>query len=146
MENYPKQKLDPNWVKEPITQDTVNWCESFGKYLANKETKTTTDMRTGKTKTTTIGAMSTSQLRKFFGEVKRIEMQYNASDVAMLNPLLAYAVGRDEGKTKIKDFQKEISVAISATTNKEEFKNFVQIFEAIVAYHKMYGGKENGGN
>lgn len=141
MENYPKQKLDTKWVKEPITQEVVNWCESFGDYLAKK--KETID-RNGKIKT--IGGMTTSQLRKFFGEVKRIEMQYNDSDVAMLNPLLAYAVGRDEGKTKIKDFREEISVAISAITSEKEFKNFVQIFEAIVAYHKMHGGKENGGN
>lgn len=138
MENYPKQKLDPKWVKEQITQEVVNWCESFGKYLAAKGTKPTTDRRTGKQETTSVGAMSTSQLRKFFGEVKRIEMQYNASDVAMLNPLLAYAVGRDEGKTKIKDFQVEISKAISAITTEKEFKNFVDIFEAIVAYHKCY--------
>lgn len=124
---YPQQKLNPEWVKEPITKDIVKWCESFGKYLATKETKTTS-----------VGAMSTSQLRKFFGEVKRIEMQYNPSDVAMLNPLLAYAVGRDEGKTKIKDFQVEISKAISAITTEKEFKNFVDIFEAIVAYHKCY--------
>lgn len=138
MENYPQQKLDSKWVEEPITEDVVKWCESFGKYLAKKETKTTADKRTHRPKTTTIDAMSTSQLRKFFGEVKRIEMQYNPSDVAMLNPLLAYAVGRDEGKTKIKDFQAEISKAISEVKNEEYFKNFVQIFEAIVAYHKCY--------
>lgn len=145
MENYPKQKLDTKWVKEPITQEVVNWCESFGKYLAAEKREESID-RNGRRRTKTIGGMSTSQLRKFFGEVKRIEMQYNASDVAMLNPLLAYAVGRNEGKTKIKDFQEEISKVISAITSEKEFKNFVQIFEAIVAYHKMYGGKENGGN
>lgn len=145
MENYPQKKLDSEWIKKPITQEVVNWCESFGKYLAIKKEEETID-RNGKRKTKTIGGMTTSQLRKFFGEVKRIEMQYNDSEVAMLNPLLAYAVGRDEGKTKIKDFQKEISVAISAVTSEKEFKNFVQIFEAIVAYHKMHGGKENGGN
>lgn len=132
---YPQQKLNPEWVKEPITKDIVKWCESFGKYLAANGNRTTTDRRTGRQN---VGAMSTSQLRKFFGEVKRIEMQYNASDVAMLNPLLAYAVGRDEGKTKIKDFQVEISKAISAITTEKEFKNFVDIFEAIVAYHKCY--------
>lgn len=124
---YPQDKLKPEWVRKPITEETVKWCESFGKYLATKET---TDRQKK--------AMSTSQLRKFFGEVKRIEMQYNPSDVAMLNPLLAYAVGRDEGKTKIKDFQVEISKAISAITTEKEFKNFVDIFEAIVAYHKCY--------
>lgn len=138
---YPQRKLDPEWVKKPITEDIVKWCESFGKYLAKRKEEEIID-RNGKRKTKTIEGMTTSQLRKFFGEVKRIEMQlemqYNPSDVAMLNPLLAYAVGRDEGKTKIKDFQVEISKAISEVKNEEEFKNFVQIFEAIVAYHKCY--------
>lgn len=137
---YPQDKLKPEWVKEPITEDIVNWCESFGKYLAKNKTKNEKDEKTGRITTVDIrdSKMSTSQLRKFFGEVKRIEMQYNPSDVAMLNPLLAYAVGRDEGKTKIKDFQVEISKAISEVKNEEDFKNFVQIFEAIVAYHKCY--------
>ncbi len=137
---YPQDKLKPEWVKEPITEDIVNWCESFGKYLAKNKTKNEKDKKTGRITTVDIrdSKMSTSQLRKFFGEVKRIEMQYNPSDVAMLNPLLAYAVGRDEGKTKIKDFQVEISKAISEVKNEEDFKNFVQIFEAIVAYHKCY--------
>lgn len=137
---YPQQKLDPKWVKKPITEDIVKWCESFGKYLAKNKTKNEKDKKTGHITTVDIrdSKMSTSQLRKFFGEVKRIEMQYNPSDVAMLNPLLAYAVGRDEGKTKIKDFQVEISKAISEVKNEEDFKNFVQIFEAIVAYHKCY--------
>lgn len=134
---YPQDKLKPEWVKEPITEDIVKWCESFGKYLAKRKEEEIID-RNGKRKKRPIEGMTTSQLRKFFGEVKRIEMQYNASDVAMLNHLLAYAVGRDEGKTKIKDFQMEISKAISEVKNEEDFKNFVQIFEAIVAYHKCY--------
>ncbi len=138
MEKYPNQKLEGKWVHQPITQEIVSWCESFGKYLA---TKKTTNAQ-GRTYTTTK-AMTTSQLRRFFGEVKRIEMQeeYNASEVAMLNPLLAYAVGRDSDETKIGDFQREMSKAISEIKNKEDFKNFVNIFESIVAYHKYHGGK-----
>lgn len=135
MEKYPIKKLDPKWVHQPITQEIVEWCKSFGKYLATGEEKNK------------IKPMTTSQLRRFFGEVKRIEMQaeVNLADVAMLNPLLAYAVGRDTNKTAIKMFQEEMSKAISEIryneTYKEDFKNFVNIFEAVVAYHKFYGGK-----
>ena len=135
---YPEQKLDPKWVHTPMTQDIVDWCESFGQYLAiGNQSKVRNGKFTGNPK------MTTSQLRKFFGEVKRIEMQneIDFSDVVMLNPLLAYAVGRDDKKTVIKDFQQEISKAISEIKDKKDFQNFVKIFEAIVAYHKLYGGK-----
>lgn len=115
--------LDPQWIHEPITKEIVEWCKSFGEYLSK--------------------GMKTSQLRKFFGEVKRIEMQedINLSDVAMLNPLLAYAVGRDKNNRAKQSFQEEMSKAISEINNKKDFKNFVKIFEAIVAYHKLYGGE-----
>ena len=75
----------------------------------------------------------------------------------MLKPLLAYAVGRDKkkagrdmvNKTRIEEFCKEMSKAIDAIRYdnddvlKSDYKNFVQIFESIVAYHKYYGGQEN---
>lgn len=140
--NYPEQKLDPKWVHSPITKDVVEWCNSFGQYLSPQST--CYQQRK---------PMTTSQLRRFFGEVKRIEMQSapNTSDIAMLNPLLAYAVGRDKdnnghNKTRILEFFEEMSKAISAIRSdnlNEDYDNFIQIFEAIVAYHKYYGGKEN---
>lgn len=140
--NYPEQKLDPKWVHSPITKEVVEWCNSFGQYLSPQSIASQQRK-----------PMTTSQLRKFFGEVKRIEMQseLSASDIAMLNPLLAYAVGRDKdnsgrNKTRIFEFFEEMSKAISAirTDNlKADYDNFIQIFEAIVAYHKYYGGKEN---
>ncbi|MBR1626840.1 MAG: type III-A CRISPR-associated protein Csm2 [Bacteroidales bacterium] len=143
MEKYPIQKLDPKWVHEPITPDIVEWCKSFGKFLAEGQDKIGKNGRSMKDPK----PMTTSQLRRFFGEVKHIEMQaeVNLSDVAMLNPLLAYAVGRDVNNTAIKQFQEEMSKAISEIRHKdsyrEYFKNFVNIFEAVVAYHKLYGGK-----
>ena len=54
----------------------------------------------------------------------------------MLKPKLAYAVGRADGKNKIVDFYKVISEAMSHVKDEAQFRNFVQIFEAIVAYHK----------
>lgn len=135
-------ELDPNWVHSPITPEIVAWCKSFGQFLSPEGVD-----QEGK------APLTTSQLRRFFGEVKRIKMQstLSASDIAMLVPQLAYAVGRDKkndgkNKTRIKDFYEEMSSAIEAIRPenlKNDYDNFVQIFEAVVAYHKYYGGKEN---
>jgi CRISPR type III-A-associated protein Csm2 len=60
---------------------------------------------------------------------------------------LAYAVGRTKGKSKIKDFYEVMCVAIDSVTQEEHFKNFIKIFEAIVAYHKAAEeGKINNNN
>ena len=135
MEKYPKQKLDPKWIESGMTLDIVEWTDSFGKHLATKDAKR---------------PMTTGQIRKFYGEVKRIDaaIEKHTNDIPMLKPLLAYAVGRDKasGKnTKIDDFEEELSKAIGAIRLEHiiaDYKNFVQIFESIVAYHKYYGGRE----
>ena len=50
-------------------------------------------------------------------------------------------------KTHIKEFAEEVEKGIDAVLNgknlKSDFNNFVKIIEAIVAYHKYYGGQEN---
>lgn len=136
---YPSTRMNPQWIQNPITPEVVSWCESFGHFLAPNDDRDNQ-------------ALTTSQLRRFFGEVKRIQMNqpYSMSDIAMLNPLLAYAVGRDmkNGRptTRILQFQQEIKVAINAIRPdyiKDDFDNFVNIFEAIVAYHKYYGGRDS---
>lgn len=140
MEKYPTQKLMPEWIHSDITEEIAEWAKSFGKDL--------TESSNGKK------PLTTGQIRKFYGEVKRIgaSIENNKSDVVMLKPLLAYAVGRDknnrgENKTKIEDFEKEIRTALTAIRYDQnlasDFKHFEQLFEAIVAYHKFYGGKEN---
>lgn len=139
---YPQQKLEKRWIQHGITPDIVLWAESFGHKLCEE-----TD---GKK------PLTTGQLRKFFGEIKRIEANadMNLTDLLMLKPLLAYAVGRDKNnqgknRTKIDEFAKEITKGIDAVIEgpekerKSYFNNFVNIFEAIVAYHKFYGAKEN---
>jgi CRISPR type III-A-associated protein Csm2 len=112
----------------------VKYAEKFGTYLGTDETFT--DQRTGKTKIS-ISKLTTNQLRKFFGEVKRQQMNgYNKTDFVLLKPKLAYAVGRSKGASKIKDFYEVMCIAIDTVTEEKHFKNFIKIFEAIVAYHK----------
>ncbi len=120
-------------IQEKITRETVSFAEDFGKYLAEKDQ--------------TSEPLTTTQLRRFFGEVKRQQMiGYNSTEFIMLKPKLAYAVGRakQNGKRgkrqKIEDFYLVMADAIdkveNSTDKEKAFKNFITAFEAIVAYHK----------
>jgi len=149
------QNYDPintEWIKSEngIPKEAVKWAEKFGRYLAKDDQ---------------LKKLSTSQLRKFFGQLKRLQSvglsKENISELSMLLAHLAYANGRDKdrkkeggNKTKIKDFVKEISDAIEVIDIngkdiddekikiiKKQFKNLVNIVEAIVAFHKAEGGE-----
>ncbi len=120
-------------IQEKVTAVTVQFAKRFGDYLAEKDS---------------LGdPLTTSQLRKFFGEVKRQQMTgYDETEFVMLKPKLAYAVGRarQSGKRgnhqKIEDFYFVLADAIDKVENSKDkqkaFKNFITAFEAIVAYHK----------
>ena len=120
-------------IQKKITVKTVEFAEEFGKYLARIEEGTS--------------PLTTTQLRKFFGEVKRQQMTgYDDTEFVMLKPKLAYAVGRAKqngrGRAyqKIEDFYKVMADAIDKVVvcpDKDmAFRNFITAFEAIVAYHK----------
>jgi CRISPR-associated protein Csm2 len=136
---YPEIKIKTEWIRNEISDDAIEWAKSFGEYLS---------------RTTNQKALTTSQLRRFFGELKRIDSDFkkNQADLLMLKPMLAYAVGRDKddsgrSRTHIKEFEEEMSKGITSIrisdkeNGEKDFRNFVKIFEAIVAYHKYYGGK-----
>lgn len=142
--SYPNKKLDKDWIVKGITQEAVIWAESFGKYLTPK------GLKEGEK----VDPLTTSQLRRFFGNLKKIEADNTFSevipqtDIIMLIPQLAYAVGRAKNREKdrIGDFYQQAKLAIEAipsANNREAFKNFVKLFEAIVAYHKFYGGQDS---
>lgn len=133
--SYNKQ-LPASEITEKVTRATVEFAEDFGKYLGTTDEDRTDRRNRHKN-------LSTSQLRRFFGEVKRQQMEgYNETDFILLKPKLAYAVGRDTEKTKIDDFYKELSRLIDLVHDEESFKRFIQVFEAIVAFHKATVGKE----
>lgn len=138
---YPNTKFNPEWViKEgAINNEVINWLKSFGKYLAESDNNGPS-------------SISTSQIRKFFGEVKKIEADFERkkNEIEMLNPKLAYAVGKDfnskkgRASSKIEEFYAEIGIGIKAVNkDKNRYKNFVNLLEAIVAFHRYAGGKTN---
>jgi len=80
--------------------------------------------------------LSTGQIRNVLSELQTLQ-EYDGARLQLLRPKLAYAAGRHGGK--VKDLHKVLEEAISLTdeNNFSLLKNFV---EAIVAYHRFYGG------
>ncbi|MBL7785181.1 MAG: type III-A CRISPR-associated protein Csm2 [Chitinophagales bacterium] len=158
MFHYPEKKLLPKWVTEGIERDTITWAESFAKYLVSKNLidakgeKVLKKNAGGKEYEVTVEPLTTSQIRRFFGEVKRISNSDNIfqekDSILMLKPQLAYAVGRAKSREdKIKDFYEQLSIALDTIrldndeNCEKDFRNFVKIYEAIIAYHKANNGK-----
>jgi len=124
------ERLNLKWItgKESMGIEMVEWAKNAGKVLKD-----------GK------DALTTSQIRKFYGEIKRIQADFEKykDDVPMLNAKLAYAVGRNKSRGRIKDFAETFEEAIYAGSESEEnFNRLVKVLEATVAYHKYYGGKD----
>ncbi len=124
--------FDKKWIEEGFGQEAIKKMEELAKQL-------TQDKKS---------ALSTSKLRKFFGEIKRIELLIKADgfekhqmEVLMLGPKVAYDLGRDEksGKSSTLEMYYEVfSKMLQSVTNEKSFKHFVLLQEALVAYHKYY--------
>lgn len=108
---------------------------------------------------------STSQIRNIFGIVRSIEQRVSASrsltqetdmliplveyrELMMLKPKLAYQHGRSGGDSKktareaigfLRDILGEAIDHVGR--DRSRFTHFVEFFEAILAYHRAYGGK-----
>lgn len=131
--SYNKQ-LPASEITEKVTRATVEFAEDFGNYLGRDEKGT--NPKTNRPYVTE-SKLTTSQLRKFFGEVKRQHMEgFNETNFVLLKPKLAYAVGRADKNSKIKDFYHVLAQLMDLVNSPETFKRFIQVFEAIVAYHK----------
>jgi len=126
-------KFDPKWItgEVPIDDDVIEWTKNFGKKLSPK----------GNDK---YKPLTTSQIRKFFGEVKRIQASFDKhkDDIPLLNAKLAYAVGRNS-YSRIEYLYNELESGIKAINgNQDNYNRFVNIVESIVAFHKFHGGKD----
>ena len=113
-------KLPDNVIEEG-GQPLVDAAKELGKSLENR-------------------GLKTSQIRKVYGAVKKIQVseEFRPNDLIMLKPKLAYAAARNRAVTDLKD-------ALTQAIDKVEdspgrFKNFVDFFEATLAYHKAAGG------
>lgn len=130
------QTISTDVLETGITSQHITLLESWGDFLARGDNE--------------HARMTTSQIRKFFGEIKRIQADFEncKQDVILLDPKIAYSVGRARKEAKkdqklaIEKFYTTINPLIRKIDgNAKKFKHFVQVCEAIVAYHKAKGGE-----
>ncbi|MBX0330703.1 type III-A CRISPR-associated protein Csm2 [Oscillochloris sp. ZM17-4] len=96
--------------------------------------------------------LTTSQIRGIFGSVRRIELDWQdpskaervrraEREFALLQPRLAYQARRERGRG-VEELRQVLDPAMRYVGNDyERFRNFVDFFEAILAYHKANGGQ-----
>ena len=100
--------------------------------------------------------LTTSQIRALFGEVRQIQGQWTMDSttqrqlarrrIIFLKPKMAYRARKERGRAVqelVNVLDPALDVVISEkdlTKQQEDFNRFVEFFEAILAYHKAYGG------
>jgi len=94
--------------------------------------------------------LTTNQIRAIFGEVRRIEGKWQGNDkekslarrqLILLKPKMAYRAQKERRNRGVQELVDILSPAIEYVKGSEEnFNRFVDFFEAILAYHKSYGG------
>ena len=95
--------------------------------------------------------LNTTQIRNIFGMVRQIEMTWDSEpenaqrQLILLIPKLRY---QTERKREVEELADLLIAAIQIVTDEklttppihERFQRFVDLFEAILAYHKANGG------
>lgn len=99
-----------------------------------------------------VRQLTTSQIRNVFGTVRQIQMmwvpqatpqqqQQASRQLLLLKPKLAYQARRERGKG-VEILNSVLSPAIDFVEDDyKRFQNFVDFFEAILAYHTAAGGQ-----
>ncbi|MEI0476641.1 type III-A CRISPR-associated protein Csm2 [Brachyspira pulli] len=105
-------------------------------------------------KSKNITSISTSQIRKFLSAVNKInnKVKYQndseelsndiVDEIAYMRVQFAYIVGKNKTKGMEELYNKLEPAMAEIKTSKAAFINFARYVEAIIAYHKFYGGKE----
>ena len=126
-----------NAIQTIITQDQagqelVQFAEQTAKRLVNE-------------------GLTRSQIRNIFTEVRKIEALWKIDQgkavrrLVMLKPKLDYQVARQRHVKGLQDvLVQAIDVVVEAQSTAEQnerFHRFMELFEAILAYHRSKGGR-----
>jgi CRISPR-associated protein Csm2 len=92
-----------------------------------------------------------AQIRTLFAEARKVEAQWETTGEAaamrqlnMLKPKLAYQAKRNPAvgplQAVLTEAIEEVAKAASGEPRQEKFQRFMDLFEAILAYHRYHGG------
>lgn len=129
--------LIKKWVQNGIDSDTVIRASEWGKILVEPNDKKYDQ-----------DALTTSQIRNVFGELRRIQLngyKTEKTSFLLLKPKLAYAVKRHKKKGVDLFYQLFCAAYDSIDFNEDskvekQFANLMNLMEAVLAYHKYHGG------
>ena len=145
-DKFQKETIE-HWITNGPDLNSVSEAKQFGEYIASKLKK----VKIPNKKNPVDESVSTSQIRQVFTKLKSIEAKGGIKNEAekieflMLKPLMAYVVGRHK-KTGLRQLQIRLNwgidevMQVDGEERQKRFKNFCKLFEAILAYHKSYGG------
>ncbi|MDQ7040779.1 MAG: type III-A CRISPR-associated protein Csm2 [Rhodothermus sp.] len=95
--------------------------------------------------------IKTAQLRNVFAHINRMRTRWRRDqdreqirrDLVMLKPRLAYAGGRQQAVRPMSDtFRNAIDAVLKSNNFDAALRNFFDLIEGVVAYHKYYGGTD----
>lgn len=121
-----KANFDESWITEGANERLPDFAEVLGKYMARN-------------------GLTNSKIRSIYGEIKRIQMgkfEIEKTSFFLLRPKVAYAFGRDEKNKGLKLFKLIFERVYLLVKDQKTYNNFCNLIEAILAYHKAYGGKD----
>lgn len=122
-----ENSFDGNWIKNGADEVMVKFTEKAGKYMAS--------------------TLSKSQIRNVFGELKRIQLKgidtsEGYTSFMLLKPKVAYAEARNRN-VGLTLFKKIFDKAWAEVEKDQKvYNNFCAFIEAVLAYHKAFGGKD----
>lgn len=112
------------WITSEADRNLVLFAEQTGKFMADN-------------------GLTNSKIRSIYGEIKRIQMstfELEKTSFFLLKPKVAYALGREPKNEGLKLFKLVFDQCYDYVNDNVTYKNFCNIIEAILAYHRANGG------
>ena len=127
-----KARIQEIFSADPEGKKLVEFAERIGKKVCEE-------------------GLTRSQIRTVFSESRNIDTSWDPGDevaslrrLNLLKPKLAYQASR-ESKAGMKSLsailQEAIGQAVNSSDKSKGFRTFMELFEAILAYHRSYGGQ-----
>lgn len=121
-----KREFNKEWITVGADKEMITFVENAGMYMAKN-------------------GLTNSKIRSIYGEIKRIQMsefEKEKTSFYLLKPKVAYALGRDEKNKGLKLFKEIFDTCFPYVMDTKTYKNFCNLIEAVLAYHKANGGKD----
>lgn len=132
-----------NWISEGADSGMIKFAEEAGRALADYDYVASNPQNKARDKY----KLTTSQIRNVYSEIKRIQSRSYDNEVNrfyLLKPKVAYATARATSSKEygMGMFKEQIfDEAFQYVKDAKTYENFCNLMEAVLAYHRYYGGK-----